>query len=153
MKRRQFLAGSVPAGAVILGGCLGSGPSCTNEENWPPNVQVEELELTPGASEAFDIQLDGITSFRFDQRLYECGSTEEPVQFGQVETSPPPDATFQSCPPTWRWDECTRVTVTVPVHVAPNAETGSYEYGFQIREDIGEGNSLEYEYTITVTGN
>jgi hypothetical protein len=150
MNRRGFLVGTVPAVAGLSSGCLGSRPSCTDEENWPPSVDVEELELAPGESEKFEIRADGITSFRFDPRLYRCGATDAPVRFGDVDTSPPIDSQADSCPPIWLWDDCTRVTVTVPVHVAPDAETGTYEYGFRIAEDIGERNSRDYEYAITV---
>jgi len=153
MNRRQFLAGTVPAVAGLSSGCLGSRPSCTDEANWPPRVDVDELELTPGDSEEFDIRVDGITSFQFDPRLYQCGSADAPVSFGDVDTSPPIDSQADSCPPIWLWEDCTRVTVTVPVRVVSDAETGTYEYGFRISEDIGERNSRDYEYAIAVTEN
>ena len=152
MKRRQFLAGTVPTASVVLGGCLGSSPSCSGEDNWPPNVQVEELELTPGDSKSFEIQVNGITGFSFDSRLYSCG-TDSPVRFGDVDTSPAIDAQLDSCPPIWIWDDCTRVTVDVPVQVDLDAKTGTYEYGFSVRETIGDRNSHDYEYAITVTEN
>ncbi|WP_224338270.1 hypothetical protein [Haloprofundus halobius] len=114
---------------------------------------MEEVELTPGDSEVFEIQVDGITSFQFDTRLYPCGTTDAPVRFGDIDTSPAIDSQLDSCPPIWLWDDCTRVTVDVPIHIAPDAETGTYEYGFQIEEDIGERNSQDYQYAITVTEN
>lgn len=122
MNRRQFLAGTVSTVAGLSSGCLGSRPSCTDEEDWPPDVRVEESELAPGESEEFEILADGITSFRFDPRLYQCGTTDAPVGFGDVETEPSIDSQADSCPPIWLWDDCTRVTMTVPVHVAPDAE-------------------------------
>ncbi len=64
MNRRQFLAGTIPTASVFLGGCLGGNPSCTGEDSWPPDVQVEELELTPGDSDTFEIQVNGVTGFR-----------------------------------------------------------------------------------------
>ena len=67
MNRRQFLAGTVPMFSGLSSGCLGSRPSCTDEENWPPDVRVDELELAPGDSDEFEIRVDGITSFRFDR--------------------------------------------------------------------------------------
>ena len=150
MNRRQFLAGTLLAIAGSSSGCLGSRPSCTDEGNWPPDIDVEELELAPGESDEFEIQVDGITSFRFDPRLYRCGTADAPVRFGDVDVSPPIDLQFDSCPPAWVWDDCTRVTLTVPVRVASGAEPAAYEYGFRIAEDIGERNSREYEYAITV---
>lgn len=153
MNRRQFLGGAVPAVAGLSSGCLGSRPSCTDEASWPPGVDVEELALAPGESGEFEIRVGGITSFQFDPRLYRCGTTDAPVGFGDVDTSPPVDSQADSCPPIWLWDDCDRVTVTVPVRVAPDAETGTYEYGFRIAEDIGERNSRDYEYAITVTEN
>jgi hypothetical protein len=45
------------------------------------------------------------------------------------------------------------VTLNVPVHVAPDAETGTYEYGFNVMETIGDRNSQDYEYAIAVTEN
>ncbi|WP_128906593.1 hypothetical protein [Halorubrum amylolyticum] len=151
MIRRQFLAGTVLTASVALGGCLDSGPSCTGGDNWPPSVQVEELELTPGDSEAFEIQVDGITAFSFDSRLYKCGSTNAPVRFGDIDFTPSIDSQADSCPPFYVWDDCTRVTLSVPVHVAPDAETGSYEYGFTVMETIGDRNSQDYEYAIRVS--
>mgnify|MGYP005857347721 FL=1 len=151
MNRRQFLAGTVPTASIVLGGCLGSNPSCTGEDSWPPDVQVEELELTPGDSDIFEIQVDGITGFSFDSRLYSCGTTDSSVRFGDIDTSPAIDAQLDSCPPTWIWDDCTRVTVNVPIHIAPDAETGTYDYGFSVRETVGDRNSQDYEYTISVT--
>ncbi len=53
----------------------------------------------------------------------------------------------------WIWDDCTRVTVNVPIHIAPDAEIGTHEYGFSVRETIGDRNSQDYEYTISVTEN
>lgn len=114
---------------------------------------MEELELTPGDSDIFEIQVDGITGFSFDSRLYSCGTTDAPVRFGDVDTSPAIDAQLDSCPPIWIWDDCTRVTVDVPVHIAPDAEPGTYEYGFSVRETIGDRNSHDYEYAISVTEN
>ena len=153
MNRRQFLAGTVPTASVVLGGCLGSSPSCTGEDSWPPDVEVEELELTPGDSEAFEIQVDGITAFSFDSRLYKCGSTDAPVRVGVIDFTPSIDSQADSCPPFYVWDDCTRVTLNVPVHVAPDAETGTYEYGFNVMETIGDRNSQDYEYAIAVTEN
>lgn len=153
MKRRQLLAATVPTVSGIMSGCLGSSLSCTDEENWPPAVRVEDLELAPGGSEVLDIQAKGITSFQFDAQLYQCGSADAPVRFGDVETSPEIDYQVDSCPPIWRWDNCTSVTVNTPVNVAPDAATGEYEYGFRIEEDIGEHLTKEYEYAITVTEN
>ena len=152
MNRRQFLA-AVPTTAGLLSGCLGSRPSCTDEASWPPSVDVEELELVPGDSKEFEIQADGITSFQFDPRLYHCGATDAPVRFGNIDLSPRINSQADSCPPIWIWKNCTRATVTVPVHVAPDAAPGTYEYGFQIAEDIGERNSQDYEYAITVGEN
>jgi len=111
MKRRQFLAGTVPTASVVLGGCLGSGPSCSGEGNWPPNVQVDELELAPGDSDTFEIQVDGITAFSFDSRLYKCGSTDAPVRFGDIDFTPSTDSQADSYPPFYVWDDCTRVTL------------------------------------------
>ena len=136
----------------LSSGCLGSRPSCTDEGNWPPDVRVEETELAPGDSGAFEIRVDGVTAFQFDPRLYQCGSTDAPVAFGDVDTEPSIDSQADSCPPIWLWDGCTRVTVTVPVRVAPDAEPGAYEYGFRIAEDIGERHSRDYERAITVAG-
>jgi len=153
MKRRQFLAGTVPTASVVLGGCLDSGPSCTGGDNWPPDVEVEELELAPGDSETFEIQVDGITAFSFDSRLYKCGSTDAPVRFGDIDFTPSIDSQADSCPPFYVWDDCTRVTLNVTVHVAPDAEAGTYEYGFNVMETIGDRSSHEYEYAITVTEN
>jgi len=153
MKRRQFLAGTVPTASVALGGCLENGPSCSGEDHWPPNVQVDELELTPGDSDTFEIQVDGITSFSFDSRLYKCGSTDASVRFGDINFTPSIDSQADSCPPFFVWDDCTRVTLNVTVHVAPDAEAGTYEYGFTVMETIGDRNSKDYEYAITVTEN
>lgn len=153
MKRRQFLTGTLPTASVALGGCLDSSPSCTGGDNWPPNVQVEELELTPGDSEAFEIQVDGITAFSFDSRLYKCGTTDAPVRFGDIDFTPSIDSQADSCPPFYVWDDCTRVTLNVTVHVGPDAEAGTYKYGFNVMETIGDRNSHEYEYAITVTEN
>jgi hypothetical protein len=150
MNRRQFLAGTVPTVSGLSSGCLGSRPSCTDESGWPPDVRVDDLELAPDDVDEFEIRADGITSFGFGPRLYGCGSTDAPVRFGDVDTTPSIDLQFDSCPPTWVWDDCTRVTVTVPVHVASDAEPGAYEYGFRIAEDIGERNSREYERAITI---
>ena len=150
VNRRGFLAGTVSAVAGLSSGCLGSRPSCTDEADWPPSVRVDDPELAPGDADEFEIRVDGITSFRFDPRLYRCGSTDAPVKFGDVDTSPPIDMQADSCPPIWLWEDCTRVTVTVPVHVASDAEPGAYEYGFRIAEDIGERNSREYERAIAV---
>lgn len=153
MKRRQFLAGTGPTASLVLGGCLGSGPSCSGVDNWPPNVQVDELELAPGDSDTFEIQVDGITAFAFDSRLYKCGSTDASVRFGDIDFTPSIDSQADSCPPYYVWDDCTRVTLQVPVHVAPDAETGTYEYGFTVMETIGDRNSKDYEYAIAVTRN
>lgn len=153
MERRQFLAGTVPTMSVVLGGCLGSGPSCTDGDSWPPEVEVEALELAPGDSGEFDIQVDGITLFSFDRIPGHCASSGWPIRFGDIETTPRMDAQADSCPPIYTWDDCTRVTVTVPVFVASDAEPGTYEFGFGIAEQIGESNSLDDEFTITVTGN
>lgn len=151
MNRRQFLAGTVPTASVALGGCLGSNPSCTDEDSWPPDVQVEELELSAGDSDVFEIQVDGITGFSFDSRLYSCGTTDAPVRFGDTDVAPGIDAQLDSCPPIWIWDDCTSVKIDVPIHIAPDAETGTYEYGFSVRETIGDRNSQDYEYAISVT--
>lgn len=151
MKRRRFLATILPIMSGVIGGCLGNSPSCTDEDRWPPAINVEELEIAPDGFDVFDIQVNGITGFGFDNRLYQCGPTDAPVRFGDVETSPAIDYQVDSCPPTWVWEDCTSVTVSTPVHVAPDATPGEYEYGFQIMEDIEEQHSQEYEYTITVT--
>lgn len=151
MNRRQFLAvGSTTAS--LLSGCLGSRPSCTDESDWPPSVDVEALELVPGGSGEFEIQVDGITSFQFDWGLYPCGRNI-PVRFEDIDISPSIDSQADPCPPIWIWENCTRVTVSVTVHAAPDAEPGTYDYGFQIAEDIGERHSQDYEYAITVAEN
>lgn len=141
MKRRQFLAGTGLTTSTDLVGCLDSDPSCTDEDNWPPSVRVEDVELTPGDSEAFERQVDGITAFSFDSRLYTCGSTDAPVRFGNIDLRPSIDSQADSCPPTYVWDNCARVTLHVPVHVAPSAEAGIYEYGFNVMETIGGRNA------------
>ncbi|MUW15578.1 hypothetical protein GJ633_13780 [Halorubrum sp. CBA1125] len=157
MRRRQLLAGTVATAVTGLGGCLGGDvclgncPSCTGKDSWPPTVDVEEPELAPGDSDVFDIQVDGITDFSFDSRLYKCGPSDAPVQFGDVEFRNPIDAQADSCPPIYLWDDCTSATLHVTVHAAPDADPGTYEYGFSVRETIGERHSKDYEYVVTVS--
>lgn len=151
MRRRQFLSATVPAALGLAGGCLANPSSCSDEDRWPPTVRVDALDLAPGGSDDLVIRVDGITGFRFDTRLYRCGATDAPVGFGDVETTPEIAYQVDSCPPTWVWEDCTRVTVRAPVHVAPDAPPGDYEYGFRITEAIGDRHAREYERAVTVT--
>lgn len=150
MNRRAFLAVSAPTISGVLSGCLGSSPSCTDEDRWPPAVEIEDLEVSQGGFDVLRIQAPGITGFQFDTRLYRCGDTDAPVRFGDVETSPNIDAQMDSCPPIWTWDDCSSVSVHAPVRVAPDSPPGEYEYGFRILETIGDRNVHEYEAAITV---
>lgn len=151
MDRRQFLAGSGTVAAGLAAGCLGGNQLCTDEDRWPPQPTVESLELAPGRTGEFEIHVDGITAFSFTGEPAACGDQDLPVRFGDVEFSPRPDASADSCPPLLTWDDCTDVTVTVPVHVAPDAEPGAYEYGFSVLEQIDERHSQEYSGSVTVT--
>lgn len=151
MNRRQFLAGVAPAASIALSGCFDGGPSCTGADEWPPSVSVEDVELGPGDSETFEIRIVGITTFSFDSRLYTCGPTDDPVRFGAVDVTPAMDSQADSCPPIYVWDDCADVTLRVTVHAAPDAEPGTYEYGFTVAETVGDGNSQDYEYAIVVS--
>lgn len=150
MDRREFLAVTVSTASGVMSGCLGSTQSCTDDDRWPPTVEVPDVVVPPGGFDVFDIQANGITGFQFDTQLYACGDTDAPVRFGDVETSPDIDAQMDVCPPIWTWEACSRVSVHVPVHVATDAPTGEYNYGFSILETIGERHAHDYEYTITV---
>ncbi|WP_416839204.1 hypothetical protein [Haloferax sp. DFSO52] len=150
MNRRELLAGICLAASGVASGCLGSRPSCT-DGNWPPPVAVEEPSVSPGESTVFEITVTGITAFRFDTRLYTCGATDAPVRFGDLEKRPPIDAQADSCPPIWLWDDCTDVTLRVPVHVASDADAGVYDYGFHVAEDIDGRNEHDFEYSVTVS--
>ena len=157
MRRRQFLAGSAGTAAAGLSGCLGDDvclgdcPSCTGQGSWPPTVEVEEPELAPGGSEVFDVRVDGITRFSFDSRLYKCGPSDAPVQFGDVEFRNPIDAQSDSCPPTYLWDDCAGTTLRVSVEAARDADPGRYEYGFSVGKTVGERRSEDYEYAVRVS--
>lgn len=151
MERREFLAAATPPAAGLLSGCLGSSSACADEDRWPPTVEIPDLVLSPGGFDVLDIQAPGITGFRFDGQLYQCGSTDAPVRFGDVETSPDIDAQMDSCPPIWTWDDCSSVTVHAPVHVAEDAPPNEYAFGFRIMETIGERQSEHYEGIITVS--
>lgn len=150
MNRREFLAGACLAVSGVTTGCAGSRPSCT-EGDWPPTADVEEPSVSPGDSTVFEITVPGITAFRFDTRLYTCGTTDAPVRFGDVEKRPPIDAQADSCPPIWLWEDCTAVTLRVPVHVAPDADPGVYDYGFEVAEDIGDRSEHDFEASVTVS--
>ena len=152
MNRREFLTetGTCLAVAGFASGCLGSRPSCT-DENWPPAVDVEEPSVQPGSTEVFVVSVSGITAFRFDTRLYTCGTTDAPVRFGDVEKRPPVDRQADSCPPIWLWDDCTAVALRVPVHVASDADPGVYDYGFHVAEHVDERNDFDFEYSVTVS--
>ena len=70
-----------------------------------------------------------------------------------INFTPSIDSQADSCPLYYVWEDCTRVTLQVPIHVGPDAETGTYEYGFTVMETIGDQNSQDYEYAIMVTEN
>lgn len=150
MDRRQFLAGTGTAAVGLTGGCLGGNPLCTDEDRWPPQPTVESLELAPGTTGELEISVDGITAFSFNGEPAACGDQDLPVRFGDVEFSPRPDASADSCPPLLTWNDCTDVTVTVPVNVAADAEPGEYEYGFSVSEGIEDRHSEDYRYTVSV---
>lgn len=82
-----------------------------------------------------------------------CGSTDSPVRFEDIGLSPRINSQADSRPQIWEREQLHQVSVTVPVHVVSDAESGAYAYGFQIAGDIGERNSRDYEYTITVGEN
>ncbi len=123
---------------------------CDVDGTWAPTVQTDEVVLAPGEQTTFAIQAGPISSFKFDPNLYRCGQRDAPVQFGDVRIDPAPDRQADSCPPSWIWDECSSITLHVPVEAAPAADPDTYEYGFSV-SDRGESPPREYTSTITVS--
>jgi hypothetical protein len=124
--------------------------SC-GDETWNPSVAVDDVALAPGERATFDVHVGPIASFNFERDLYSCGTSDPPVQFGDVDIEPDPDRQADSCPPYWIWDECTTVQLGVPVEASADAEPGEYEYGFSLSDGGDDGDSSAYRETVVVS--
>lgn len=155
MNRRQFLTGGAASVPVLLAGCLtssqsdsGPGNGCTGE--WAPTVDADEPTLSPGEDTTLRVAVTGVHGLQLRLPIHD---DEDPLEFGDESITPAPDRTADMSPPIWNWEDCSDVTVTVPVQALPGAEPAEIGYTVHLVQSLdGSGESLDRGYSITVNG-
>lgn len=154
MNRRRFLMATITT-PPIYSGCLstaqggrsGGGDGCKGD--WNPTVDADEPHLSPGQDTTLHVAISNVMGLAL---LIPIHDDEDGLEFGDETISPPPDRQADTSPPQWFWEECTGVTVEVPVRVNQDAKPASISYTVHLVQSLdGSGESTDREYTITIT--
>lgn len=160
-ERRRILEWIAGAGLVGTAGCLGqvTGTIKGNEE-WTPEVQGDEPELSPGAATTITIQAGPIQTLEVnpigETGIY--GEHQQPdglveLDYFDISIKPSPFGSLDSIPPVWHWTSPVDARVTLGVQVAGNAPPGDYPYsvnitkGDEVPQD-GERKTVEFVMTV-----
>lgn len=123
---------------VLLAGCSAPGASSG------PGATAPSVMVQPGDSGTLVVEARHVTSLR----LGFVGTDGVSLDWGNDTVRPAPDATYQSLPPVWTWQEgVDSVTVAVPYAVAENATAGTRGY-----EVVATADSTAANESVDATG-
>lgn len=125
MNRRCFLAASVVSASVFMSGCQAmTDDEPAYKDDWSPEIDGEEPTIGSGESTVLNIDASSVFG------LYLDPPSSTGLEFNITEASviPSPDQSLDSYPPKWYWNNCTSVSIVVPIEVDAGSESGEYTY-------------------------
>ena len=157
MKRRSLL-GMVGGGMALLTGCsqvLSSDSAPTTSSPTPPDefsIRLSETRLHPETTATVSVTAPTLTSLhlKLQRPSDSVPSSDDPISVGydQARFRPPPDIVFQTYPPTWQWQETSRVTGEIPLRIGADAPAGTYSLVGEARTAETDTLRSDLEFTV-----